>query len=177
MRIQIVDEFQLSIWQLSEQLIHPILVLSITKIWCKNFEYKDTPTLFRLLMEISPKMQPLVTTRRLMTWLSMCPRADKSPNARPKKAYVVAHTFTVLSLNFIGFIAPIAFCLKYISIDFNGTTFAFMIIIAEFGVIYFLIIAILMRHHIDSVFTSLSAIYKSSKFNSVDISKSIIIIQ
>lgn len=41
-----------------------------------------------------------------------------------------------------------------------------MIIIAEFGVIYFLIIAILMRHHIDSVFKSLSVIYKSSKFNS-----------
>lgn len=110
-------------------------------------------------------MQPLVTIRRLMTWLCMC-SVDESSNSRPKKAFIVAHTLFVLTLNLIGFLAPIAFCLKYSSIDFNGTTFAFMIIIAEFGVIYFLIIAILMRHHIDSVFTSLSAIYKSSKFNS-----------
>lgn len=39
-----------------------------------------------------------------------------------------------------------------------------MITIAELGVIYFMVVAILMRHQIEGIFTSLTTIYKSSKF-------------
>lgn len=38
-----------------------------------------------------------------------------------------------------------------------------MLVIGEFGMIYFMISAILMRHQTESIFTSLSTIYKSSK--------------
>lgn len=107
-------------------------------------------------------MQPLATIRRSMMWLSMCP-PDASASARQKKAYVYA-TFAVFALNVIGCIAPMVFCMKCISINFNGATFAFMITIAELGVIYFMIVAILMRHQIEGIFTSLTTIYKSSKF-------------
>lgn len=101
-------------------------------------------------------MQPLATTRRMMTWLSMC-SAKESSSARQKIAFV-AYTL-------IGFVASIAFCWKYFTIDFNGATFAFLIAIGEFGVIYFMFVAILMCYQIESIFTSLSTIYKSSEFN------------
>lgn len=108
-------------------------------------------------------MQPLATTRRMMTWLSMC-SAKESSSARQKIAFV-AYTLTFLCLNLIGFVASIAFCWKYFTIDFNGATFAFLIAIGEFGVIYFMFVAILMCYQIESIFTSLSTIYKSSEFN------------
>lgn len=111
-------------------------------------------------------MQPLATTQRVMTWLSMCP-PDESSNERQKKAYVI-HTFAVLFLNVASFIASSAFCLKFVSIDFNSATFAFMASIGELGLIYFMIAAILMCHNIGNIFTSLSTIYKSSKFDFIE---------
>lgn len=116
--------------------------------------------------KLSPKMQPLATTRRVLTWLSICP-ADESCNERQKKAYV-AHTLAVLFLNLIGFIGCLALCLKNVSIDFDDGMFALSGSITEFGVIYFLIAANLMRHQIDNIFTSLSTIYKSRKFDSIE---------
>lgn len=109
------------------------------------------------------KMEPLVTVRRLMMWISMCP-ADKSATPQQKWAYK-CFTWAVLLFNVIGLIAPLAFCLKYFSVDFNGATFAFMIVIAEFGVIYFLIVAIQMRHQIESIFKNLTIIYNNREFN------------
>lgn len=106
-------------------------------------------------------MQPLETTHRMMTWLSMC-TADESTDVRQKQAYV-AHTLAVLFFNLLNFLESIAFCLKNLSIDFHGATFAFMIAIGELGLIYVTITIILMRHQVDSIFTSLSSIYKSSK--------------
>lgn len=106
-------------------------------------------------------MQPLATTRRIMIWHSMCP-AHKSTTPRYKWIYI-AHALTILILNVIGFISSLTYCLKFVSIDFNSATFAFMLTNAEFGAIYFMISGILMRHRIGSIFTNLSAIYKSSK--------------
>lgn len=108
-------------------------------------------------------MQPLATIRRMMTWLSMCP-PDETATERQKKAYV-AHTLTVLFLNVISFIASLAFCLKYVLVDFDGATYAFMTTVGQFGLIYFMIIAILMRQQIRGVFLSMSTIYNSSKFH------------
>lgn len=108
-------------------------------------------------------MQPLATTRLMMMWLSMCP-ADGSSKEQQRMAYV-AHTWAVLFFNVINFVSSVAFCWKYFSIDFNGAMFAIMIAIGEFGLIYFMIVAILMCHQIQSIFTSLSTICKRSKFN------------
>lgn len=105
-------------------------------------------------------MQPLATAHRIMVWLSMC----SDDNSRQKMAYV-AYTLFVLIVNVIGFVGSLAYCLKYFSSDFVGAILAFMSVIAEFGVIYALIAAILMSYQIDSIFTSLSTIYKSREFN------------
>lgn len=108
-------------------------------------------------------MQPLATIRRVMTWLSMCP-PDESSTERQRKAYVV-HTLAILFFCVISFIASLTFCLKYVLVDFDGSTFAFMVAIIEFGVVYFMIAAILMRHQIQGIFSSLSTIYNRSKFD------------
>lgn len=109
-------------------------------------------------------MQPLSTTRQMMTWLGMCP-ADESATLRQNLSHI-AHTSAILTTSSICFIASLAYCFKFISIDFDGAVFGFMAAIAEFGLIYVLTTAIGMRHQIGGVFTSLSTIYKSSKFNS-----------
>lgn len=104
-------------------------------------------------MQPSNKMQPLASTRQMMMWLSMC-TADESSTERQQKAYV-AHTYAVLFLNLASFVASVVFCLKYISIDFDGAMFAFMTAIGEFGGIYIMIIAIRMHHQIDNFFHEL----------------------
>lgn len=108
-------------------------------------------------------MQPLATTQLVMMWFCMCP-TDESTTSRQKLAFVM-HTVVNLFLHVVSVAASLVFCVKYIKIDFNGATFAFMIGIAELGLVYFLIVAVLMRHQIGNIFESLSTIYKSSKFN------------
>lgn len=111
---------------------------------------------------VSLKMQPLATTQRMMTWLSMC-AANESTTLKQKRDYK-AFSWAVFVSSIIGFTASLAYCLNFVFIDFNGAVFAFMAFIAEFGVIYFMIAAFIMRHKISDIFTNLSTIYKSSKF-------------
>lgn len=107
-------------------------------------------------------MQPLATTLQMMMWLCMCP-VDDTTTRRQHFAYV-AHTLAILIICLIGITTGLAYCITFISIDFDGAVFGFMAAIAEFGIIYALIAAIKMRHEIEHIFTGLSSIYKSSKF-------------
>lgn len=109
-------------------------------------------------------MQPLPTTCLMMTWLSMCP-ADELTTTRQQKSGYIAYTLAVFILNVICFVASLVYCLKFFSIDFDGAAFAFMAAIGEFGLIYFMITAILMRHQIRNIFLNLSMIYKTSRFS------------
>lgn len=109
-------------------------------------------------------MQPLTTTRQMMMWLCMCP-IDEATARRQHIAYI-AHTLTILIICLISITTGLAYCIEFISVDFDGAVFGFMAGIAEFGIIYVLIAAINMRHQIEPIFTGLSRIYKSSKFNS-----------
>lgn len=97
----------------------------------------------------------------MMTWLSMCPTND--PTDPQQKRISIAHTLAVLILNVTYSAASLTYCLKMFSVDFDGAVYGFVAAIAEFGVLYFMIAAFLMRHLVDSIFTSLSEIYKSSK--------------
>lgn len=110
-------------------------------------------------------MKPLATTHQMMTWLGMC-TADESSTLMQKLGYI-AHTSAILITSSISFIASLAYCLKFSSIDFDGSVFGLMAAIAEFGLLYVLTSAIGMRHQIDNVFVSLSTIYKICKFNSI----------
>lgn len=108
-------------------------------------------------------MYPLASTRQILTWLSMCP-AKKSATSRQRSGYFL-YTLAIATVIGIGFVTSVVYCFQFISIDFDGAAFAFQIAIGEFGLIYFMIAAIGMRHRIANIFTSLSKIYKNSKFN------------
>lgn len=73
------------------------------------------------------------------------------------------HTLVFLFLHLASFAASFVFCWKYISIDFIDAIFAFMVGVSELGLIYSTITSILMRYHIEGIFSSLSIIYKGSK--------------
>lgn len=111
-------------------------------------------------------MQPLASTRQMMTWLSMCP-ADESATLRQRTGYI-AYTLFVSFMIVTGFVTSVIYCFEFVSVDFDGAAFAFQIAIGEFGLIYFLIDAIEMRQQVGHIFTSLSTIYKSSEFNSIE---------
>lgn len=112
-----------------------------------------------------PKVQPLATTKLMMTWLSMCP-AEESATIRQKRLYI-AYTSAILIVNVIAFSASLAYCIKFFSVDFDSAMFACMVVIGSFGFIYFIIAAIRMHHQIDDTFESLSTIYENRKFNSI----------
>ena len=114
-------------------------------------------------------MQPLATTQLMLTWLSMC-SADESATIQQKWGYI-AHTLAILILDITCFVASLVYCFEFFTIDFNGAAFGFLGAVGQFAVIYFLIVAIQMRHQIDDIFTSLTTIYKSSKCNLLTIRK------
>lgn len=130
---------------------------------------KTTKSSLKLYLQrkfiIPANMRPLATTQLMMTWLSMC-SADESTTIRQKRSHI-AYTLAILVVNVIGCSASLVYCLKFISSDFDSSTFAFMVGIGHFGAIYFMVALILMRHQIDNIFTSLSAFYNTCKFNSI----------
>lgn len=107
----------------------------------------------------SVQLRPLATTQLMMTWLSMCP-PDESIT-RKQKWYYIACTSATLTISVISCVTSFAYCLKFISTDFDGAVFAFMVGIAEFGLIYIMIVAIHKRQMIDDTFMGLSKIYKT----------------
>lgn len=107
--------------------------------------------------------KPLETAQRTMSWHCMCP-ADESSIARHKMAYI-AYTFVIFICTVNGIITTFAYCLKFISINFDGAAFAFMVCVGELVVFYTFIVAILMQHRIGDLFVNLSTIYQNSKFN------------
>lgn len=108
-------------------------------------------------------MQPIFTTQRVMMWYSMCP-ADESLNAFQKRSYIAFTLVALLALVF-SVAASFAFCWKFTSCDFNGSVYALMTAIVTFGMVLSLLVAILMRHQIGSIFVKLSTIYRARKFN------------
>lgn len=110
-------------------------------------------------------MQPLESARRLLTWHSMCPATSEPSTVQRRLAYI-AYTLAVFVVNVMSFCSTLAFCWKYATIDFNGSTYALMVAIGALGWIYIMTAAILMCHQIADIFATLSTIYKHSKCSS-----------
>lgn len=108
-------------------------------------------------------MQPLATSKRMMTWISMCP-PDESTNAQRKLAYT-ANTVTIAIFMAATFVSSVVFFSKFLLVDFDGAVYALLFAMGEFGVLYILTVALSMRHQIDNIYTSLACIYNSRKFD------------
>lgn len=106
-------------------------------------------------------MEPLVTNRRVMTWLCMCP-AEKSASKK-ERIFYVAFAFTVTTTSLIFLLASVVYVMKYLLIDFEPSLYALFQAVAEVAMMNLVFVAFLMRHQIEAVFTQLSKIYRASK--------------
>lgn len=116
---------------------------------------------------IQSRIQPLHTSERIMEWLCMC--APDESSSEPQKMVYIACTSTILSLNAMHLSASLAFAVKYIHTDFDGSVFAIMDVCGQIGMFYSSVAAIKMRYQIRDIYTELSAIYDAREFENSEI--------
>lgn len=102
-------------------------------------------------------MKPLESTQQVMKWLCMC-APDPTEKTSKQIAYVVCVSTGIVF--YLGMIASsVAFFMKYVSIDVGESLYA-LYQISVSGMLYVVIVAIFMRHRINSLFQKLMLIYK-----------------
>lgn len=108
-------------------------------------------------------MKPLFTNYRVLTWLCVCPSAENESWWK-KLAYIIFMTL-IFTVNFGIFLTSAAFCLKSLELklDLQETLFAIMQAVGFWSLWYLMIVALILRHQINGIFTDLSRIYDKSK--------------
>lgn len=109
----------------------------------------------------SLQMEPLVTARRILTWLSMYP-AEKSSN-KWKRIVYTAFSLILVVCALCEFVSLLTFILKYISINFEECLFTLVVCIAFINIIYAMITSFFSRHLIPSIFEELTLIHEASE--------------
>lgn len=105
-------------------------------------------------------MKPLRTNYRILTWICVCPSEEPIGWCR-KLAYISLISFMFIA-NVIFLATSVLYSIKNVSVleDFS---FSFGQIVSFSEVTYMIIAALILRHKITGVFTSLSLIYEGSK--------------
>lgn len=106
-------------------------------------------------------MEPLATSRRVMTWLCMYP-ADVNTSKMTRILYAVC-TFTSGTLIFLSFVASVAFIVRYLSVDLEGCLYAVFQVASQIAVLNAMIVAVFNQNRIAMIFTKLSHIYAASE--------------
>lgn len=107
------------------------------------------------------KMEPLKTTKWLLTWLCMCP-TNESSSLKMKFAYV-GFTSTIFVINLLSMVSNMIFFMKFVSTDFKAALFAFMTLYGHFAMCYTLINAFRKQCKVNKLFEKLSEICRESK--------------
>lgn len=107
-------------------------------------------------------MKPLETTKRVLTWLCVCP-ADESTSIKQKKMYAI-FTFMVCFSCISGFLGSVAFFIKFMKSDLENSLIALIVLAACAAIIIGIIVAFLFRHKINEIFEDLSTIYSACKY-------------
>lgn len=108
-------------------------------------------------------MEPLVTNRRCLIWLCVCPDNASSSSRWQKLAHAI---FAIIAIT--GPTCVVAACFtygwKFASTDMGKSIFTFMFGIGQFIAIYSVLAGIfLLRHKVVTIFDDLAMIYKDSK--------------
>lgn len=106
-------------------------------------------------------MEPIVTVKQMLIWLSVCPSA-KSASKSAKFGYL---TFTVLVFlgEILGTFTHGIFLIAFGSTDLKGSIFSFMGATGFFAIFYVSITIFSMRYRIRAILEQLSIIYKTRK--------------
>lgn len=106
-------------------------------------------------------MQPLVTTRLVLTWLWMY--SDTKDSNKWKKLFQFTSGQFCLISQILSFAGTTAFVIKFASTDLEKSLFAFMFVSGHFNAVFSITQAMLSRSKITVLFYRLSNIYRSSK--------------
>lgn len=117
-----------------------------------------------IVLTVSPKaiMKPLLMNQRVLTWLCMLPMDEAS--TKTEKLGCIAFAIGVTLIIYSGFLASLIFFLKFVSSDLEESLYALFQVVGMFSTANAIVVAILMRHKIPSIFTNLSKIYDERKF-------------
>lgn len=107
------------------------------------------------------KMNPLSTTKSVMTWLYIYP-ANESASAWQKIAYKCVGC-TIIGIMSFGSASHLAFILQFWSTDLEESLFVFMGFISYSGTVYTKLIEFRLQHQMHGIFETLSTIYDASK--------------
>lgn len=107
-------------------------------------------------------MKPLKTSQQVMTWLCMC-SADESIS-KMKRIFYAGFTLIVLSLAFLGLLTSIGFLVKYASDDLENALYAIFQVGAYAAMLNSIIVGLINRHRIATIFIELSKLYSASKY-------------
>lgn len=113
----------------------------------------------QLPKELSSKMIPLPTTKRVLTWLCLCP-PNKSTTTTTKRIFnYVLFTLLVFAFILSSMAAGFTFSFKFVSIDLKPSLFTFLVVAQLAATIYGLIVAFFLRHKVAAIFDGLTAIH------------------
>lgn len=110
-------------------------------------------------------MEPLVTTKRVLVWLWMCPADENSSKWKKIACYIFA--LAIFVLNLLHIIVYIIFVTESMSIDFERSLFAAMLSIYVCGIQFITIFAFAFQQKIDHILKKLSNIYRYSEYKSM----------
>lgn len=110
-------------------------------------------------------MEPLTTTKLLLTWICMC-SANESTSVKNKIAYIGTASI-IFALNLFCLVSNTIFFIEFVATDLNGALFAFMTIYGNFAMLYTLTNAFRLRYKINGIFESLFVICDESKLSSI----------
>lgn len=106
-------------------------------------------------------MEPLVTTRKVLTWLWMY--SDKNNSNKWEKLGHFASGQLCLISQLLSFAGTAAFVIKFASIDLGQSLFAFMFVSGHFNAAFSITQAMLSRNKITQLFNRLSNIYRACR--------------
>lgn len=106
-------------------------------------------------------MNPLVTNKKVLTWLCLCP-AEKSTKWSWKLIYAI-FALTIFTGNLCAFVVSVVYFMQFVSTDLEGCLYALYQIGAFSALIYMTMTAFYLRHEISALFESLSEIYHMCK--------------
>lgn len=106
-------------------------------------------------------MEPLMTNKKVLMWLSVYPFADGASKWKKKLSILLA--FYVFISQICSVVASVAFFLKFMSTDLERSLYAIFQVFACSSAAYGVGFAVVMSHEITNTIDKLSEIYKMCK--------------
>lgn len=115
-------------------------------------------------------MQPLVTTKRILEWISMYPVAKSTTTPLWKASAHIIIIVMMFGVTLCAIAAYTVYIIENISNNLEDCVFTFMAFVTCCGLIYAMIMAFFTRHQVPSIFQQLSSIYEDRNY-SIELNK------